>query len=377
MRIAFDSQAFCLQKTGGISRYFMKLAQGLVRAKESVGIFAPLHRNIYLKDLDRGIVRGLGVRDYLPKTAGLNVAVNSFISQEMIKKWQPDILHETYFSKSSVLKGLTPTVITVFDMISELEKINFENREFERVEIQKSAKYKAVLRASKVICISEATKIDLLRIYPIPEEKITVIHLGCDKQFNFVATPGSPLSARPYILYVGLRQGYKNFSGLLSAIAQSPRLFKDFDLVAFGGGVFDESELSLIKKLGFKENQVRHLQGSDEILGAAYAQANAFIYPSKYEGFGLPPLEAMSQGCPVVSSNTSSMPEVIGEAGYFFNPSDIADMTQAIEKVVYSEVIKKELILKGHERVKEFTWERCVKRTLATYQSVLHEKRVS
>ena len=182
MRIAFDSQAFCLQRTGGISRYFMKLAQGLARVNESVGIFAPLHRNIYLKDLDKGIVQGLAVKDYLPKTANLTVAVNAFISQEMIKKWHPDILHETYFSKRPALKGFTPTVITVFDMISELAEINSENHEIARVENQKTTKYKSLLRATHVICISEATKRDLLKIYPIPEDKITVIHLGCDKQ---------------------------------------------------------------------------------------------------------------------------------------------------------------------------------------------------
>ena len=376
MRIAFDHQAFCLQKTGGISRYFCRLAQELAILKQQVGIFAPLYRNQYLKELESGLVHGYGIKDYPNKMAGLFVNANAWLSDPRIRAWQPAVVHETYFAYKSTgpltkapgRKSATPRVITVFDMISELE---LETLKGAHQKMWASAKFAAVTRADHVICISEHTRQDLLRLFDVPETKTSVIHLGCDVP----SRPPAELSVhdkntRPYLLYVGLRGGYKNFVRLLKAMASSPRLKNNFDLIAFGGNAFNTQERDLICEAGFAPSQIRQMSGSDQVLNQLYAQAAAFVYPSTYEGFGLPPLEAMAQNCPVVSSHRSSMPEVLGQAAEYFDPESIDSMANALETVLFSAERANVLRQSGRNRIKDFTWQRCAQNTLNIYQQL-------
>jgi glycosyltransferase involved in cell wall biosynthesis len=125
--------------------------------------------------------------------------------------------------------------------------------------------------------------------------------------------------------------------------------------------------------LGFAENQVRQVSGDDGLLGYYYRLARAFIYPSLYEGFGIPPLEAMAHQCPVISSNASSMPEVIGNAAEYFVPNECESVRFAIEAVVYSEQRIDDLKKKGVARLSHFSWSKCTQETLAVYQSVSGE----
>ncbi len=202
-------------------------------------------------------------------------------------------------------------------MIHEL----FPN-EFSVTDNTAATKRIAIARADHVICISENTKLDLMRLHGTPASKISVVYLGFDQ---FVTDedklPPAVFAGKPFLLYVGQRGGYKNFTGLLKAVASSDRLLSDFDIIAFGGPKFSDSERNLVSSVGFAENQVRQISGDDDLLGGFYGSAKAFIYPSLYEGFGIPPLEAMAHQCPVISSNTSSMPEVIGSAGEYFDPN--------------------------------------------------------
>jgi glycosyltransferase involved in cell wall biosynthesis len=397
MRIAFDHQAFCLQKTGGISRYFCRLAEQLKQTAQAddVGIFAPLYRNQYLRELPNNLVHGYSVKDYPAKTAGLLVKANGWLATLQITGWKPDLVHETYFSQNSSAPKGCPVVLTVFDMTPELEAIASLAKPrtiTDQTAELASAKSVAVQRADHIICISEHTRGDLLKLYEVPEKKVSVVYLGCeaaneqsaanstgrdtstnirtDTSANADASAANQI--RPFLLYVGLREGYKNFEQLLRAIAQAPQLIAEFDVLAFGGGPFTASEQNLILRLGFKPNQVRQQAGDDTALNAAYQNAGAFVYPSAYEGFGLPPLEAMAKNCPVISSNTSSMPEVIGTAGQYFDPQSLESISAAIEAVVFSEDRTQELIKLGRERVKRFTWQSCAQETRAIYQSVLH-----
>lgn len=399
MRIAFDHQAFCLQKTGGISRYYCRLAEELSRHVNTqsqddvdVSIFAPLYRNQYLKQVSGNIVHGYPVINYPSKTATMSVAANGLLAKYLIKRWQPDVVHETYFSAMPTAPQSCPTVLTVFDMISELTESE-SGHSIDRFKF--SNKYAAVKRADHVICISEQTRQDLMRLFDVPEKKVSVVYLGCDEMaikatnetqkktitesakvatnIETIQTPTyyADANRRPYLLYVGLRDGYKNFDKFTRAIASSPRLKATFDVIAFGGGVFNASEQALFKELGMGEDQIRQQSGSDEILNKLYMNAAAFVYPSTYEGFGLPPLEAMAQQCPVVSSHSSSMPEVIGNAAQYFDPHSIDSMSTAIEAVVYSSLRKQELIALGKERIKLFSWQRCAENTLTVYRKLL------
>jgi glycosyltransferase involved in cell wall biosynthesis len=366
MRIAFDYQTFVLQSYGGISRYFTRLAQGLLDFEQQVKIFAPFHRNNYLSALPQGIVNGSFIKQFPPKTTRFFLAYNHLGSSYKISKWNPDVVHETYYSRVGAAPNHFKTVITVHDMIHEL----FPN-DFPAHDNTSYVKRRAVERADHIICVSENTKQDLTRLFGVPNSKISVVHHGFDQFVEDENPSPRAYGAKPFLLYVGQREGYKNFLGLLKAVASSAKLLSEFDIVAFGGGKYSMAEMTLIASLGFAENQVRQVSGDDGLLGYYYRLARAFIYPSLYEGFGIPPLEAMAHKCPVISSNKSSIPEVIGIAAEYFDPSEIEDMRYAIENVVYSESRTGELRTLGAVRLKHFSWKKCTQETFNVYQSML------
>lgn len=364
MRISFDHQIFFLQSYGGISRYFASLAEEFAATGNDVAIFAPVHANAYLHELPSGLAKGLHLKKIPGKGARLLQAFNHFIAKWQLTGWRPDIVHETYYSAATAAPRGCPVVVTVYDMIHEI----FTD-EFPADDPTIRLKRMATARADHVICISESTRRDLIRFYGLPEEKLSVVHLG----FNRLArgtVVDEPLTGRPYLLYVGNRAGYKNFTGLLRAVAASPCLRADFDVIAFGGGAFSPAEQELISRLGLAAGQVRQIGGGDDRLGVLYRQARAFIYPSLYEGFGLPPLEAMAQDCAVVSSNTSSMPEVIGDAAEFFDPASPDAMAAAMERVAYDEALREDLRRRGRKRLEVFSWEKCAQDTLSIYRKV-------
>ena len=367
LKIAFDYQIFAIQSYGGISRYFTRITQALLDMKQEARIFAPRYCNNYLKLFSKGIVSGKYVHRFPPKTVRLALAYNRFLFNSAVSSWSPDIVHETFYARyGSAPKGC-PTVVTVHDMINEL----FHN-DMPKTDRISKLKRLSIERSDAVICVSENTKHDLMRILGTPEKKISVVHLGFDK---FVVknykTISRHFTERPFLLYVGHRSGYKNFVGFLKAVASSTRLLSDFDIISFGGVRFSHSEKYLISSLGFSSRQVIHKKGNDDVLGCLYSSATAFVCPSLYEGFGIPSLEAMAHGCPVISSNTSSIPEVVGLAGGYFDPTDTDDMKVAIEDVVYSPSRIDQLRNLGKEQLNSFSWEKCTRETLDIYQSLV------
>ena len=364
MKIAFDHQIFCSQYYGGISRYFVSTALEMQNKGHDLRVFAPFYINNYLSELLNPAVKGRYLKKYPPKTSRIFSELNPYLSRRQIGKWRPNVVHETYFSKTRMAPLNVPTVLTVYDMIHErfpnTLAANDKTTELKRL---------AVERADHVICISNSTRNDLIELFNVRPEKTSTVYLASDITPALILGE-SQKGVRPYLLYVGMRSGHKNFSGLIDALVTSPKLKADFDVVAFGGGAFSEAEEQMITAHGFLADQVRHVKGDDTALGRLYACAAAFVYPSLYEGFGLPPLEAMAQGCPVISSNTSSMPEIIGDAGELFPPTDLSAVAKAIEAVVYSESRRADLISKGRERLKEFSWQKCADQTLAIYQGL-------
>lgn len=378
MRLAYDHQIFCLQKVGGISRYFCKLTEQLHNLDQTIGVFAPFYRNQYLSNLSAQWVHGRKVLDYPKWSADLSVALNGYISRRRLTAWRPDVVHETYFSKVPSALIHLPNVVTVFDMIDEL---GLTGDHLAASEFKNTNKYAAVQRASHVVCISEHTRQDLIQFFGIKEEKITTIHLGCDQSAmpeadcdpdndHGASVDHAPLNLKPYLLYVGTRNNYKNFFGLLRGVSAAARLKNSFNIIAFGGGAFTSAEERAMSDLMFSPDQIQQINGDDFLLAKLYRGASALVYPSIYEGFGLPPLEAMSNRCPVVSSNTSSMPEIIGDAAEFFDPAYTDSMVSAIENVVFSTQRRQELISKGIHRVKLFTWKSCAEKHLDLYRSM-------
>jgi glycosyltransferase involved in cell wall biosynthesis len=146
---------------------------------------------------------------------------------------------------------------------------------------------------------------------------------------------------------------------------------REFLLVVFGGNPFGTGELSRIRHLGLSESNVKHISGSNKVLASLYKRASAFVYPSFYEGFGIPPLEAMSFDCPVACSNTSSLPEVVGDAALLFDPEDTDAIRTSIENVLTSPEIRATLISRGRERIKRFSWDRCASETVKIYRELV------
>ncbi len=360
INIIYDYQVFGWQQYGGISRYFHELAKRIEASEGfSASVLAPLHVNRYLR-LGGVKVSGLLVPT-IPKTNRLIAMTNRCLSKAKLQRMPPDVIHETYYRSTPITPPYCPVVITVHDMIHEKFPGDFGRRD-----PTSQAKRAAVARADQVICVSERTRQDLIELFNPNPAKVHTIYHGFDLQD--IAEPiDQPDITRPFFLYVGQRGGYKNFSRLLSAYASSRALRNEFDLIAFGAKSFTPLERSLIHAAALDTGQVRHLAGDDGLLSFLYRRATALVYPSLYEGFGIPPLEAMSLSCPVLCSRTSSLPEIVGDAGLYFDPSNVDEIAAAMETVASSSAVRQSLIIKGGTRVREFSYERCASETQRIY----------
>ncbi len=364
MKLTYDYQIFSLQMYGGISRYIYELASRIALRNEfEVSIPAFLYINQYLKHLNSSYRSGVLIPP-IPKTRKIRLTINHLLSKIYFKYQTPDILHETYYSFQRSAPQETRIVLTVYDLIHE----KF-SQFFPRIDETVQMKKKAIRRADRIICISENTRRDLLEYYDVVPEKVSVIYLG--SSLTWQSKIDSKALPAPYILYVGERKGYKNFARLLEAFALSKRLNSEFNLICFGSQPFSNEELRWLHELGLNLEQVRHVSGNEGTLASWYAGAAVFVYPSLYEGFGIPPLEAMSCECPVVCSKAGSIPEVVGNAAEFFDPYQPESIADALLRVLDSSDRTKELIRLGREQVKRFSWEKCVEETCLVYQSLI------
>jgi glycosyltransferase involved in cell wall biosynthesis len=254
-------------------------------------------------------------------------------------------------------------IVTIYDMITELMPEQFYN-----AELSSLRKKQAVDRADHVICISNQTRDDLCKIFSTSQHKISVIYPGVDR---FPRTSKNNLGVpKPFFLFVGNRSGYKNFEVILQAVATSRHIKNNFCVVAFGGGDFSVQEKQKIHELGLKPEDVLYRKGNDEVLANYYANAHTFIYPSKYEGFGFPPLEAMAMECPVICSNSSCIPEVVGNAGLTFDPNKIDELANAMETMIFKDQDRIDFKMKGLERQKRFTWEKTTSEMKSLYRTL-------
>ena len=367
MKIAFDQQVFLLQEYGGISRYLCSLVRELAAMPTvTAQVFAPLHVNRNLVELGRDLYRGRALSSVSPKFLRLTMFASKVMARLDMKRFRPDIIHETYYSQDDFCTHGARRILTVYDLIHERYPQLFVNSKGTTL-----PKRVAAHRADHVICISESTRRDLLSYFDIPQAKTSVVYLGVDPYFMMPSMPTLRYHSRPFVLYVGARGGYKNFERLVRAFALSARLCREFDLLCFGGGELLPAEWQMIAAAGLPADKVVQLGGGDDILKALYQQASAFVYPSLYEGFGIPPLEAMAVGCPVICSNSSSLPEVVGDAAENFDPLDEESILAAIEVVLDSPSRRTALVCAGLHRSQQFTWQKCARETEAIYRKLL------
>ena len=294
------------------------------------------------------------------------MAKNHKYCEELLIKKSFDIFHPTFFDDWFLdYLGNTPFVLTIHDMIPELFPKYFRNNTKQIV-----MKRKLAPLASKIIAVSENTKKDIVNILKIPQEKIDVVYHGvneCKSSFS----SKSPFS-NPYILYVGDRFGYKNFVLFLKSFAYIIKKHKELILVCTGMP-FNKEELVLIKELGLQSCIVQKYIKSDQELMNLYHHAICFVYPSEYEGFGIPILEAYQANCPVMLNKKSCFPEIAGDAALYFSMDDHTNNFGDIFIDFYNNytTIKKQLLAKQKKRINNFSWELSASQLADIYKTII------
>jgi len=265
-------------------------------------------------------------------------------------------------------------VITIHDLTPF---ITSSEAKFGRPLIYKLLLPRTLKTADKIIADSNSTKNDLINYFNIPEEKIRVILLAADEKFRPLSNKEIKEAKQkyslnfPFILYVGTLEPRKNIPTLIKAFYKLKKKDIINKLVITGKKGWKYKEIfETIDKLNLQNDVVFTGYVSDEDLPALYNAADLFVYPSIYEGFGLPPLEAMACGTPVITSNTSSLPEVVRDAGIMVDPSDVNGLADAMHEVLTNESLRANMVKKGLEREEMFSWEKCARETLEVYEEV-------
>ena len=367
MRIFYDHQVFSLQDAGGVTRYQYELVRNLQLAPDiQIAVLMGLNASVMsLRDLSNAGTRIVSWRTGL-RPGYLRYAINELISVVLPPALgRFDIYHVMLYRAIPFLRRRR-LVVTHHDCTHERFPHLFRNASFIM-----EKKRKLFSKADAIICVSESSRRDLLHFYNVDESKTHVVHHGFSPLpvgSSLAEANGIPNS--PYLLYVGLRARYKNFLLLLEAFSRSG-LAGDFQLVVIGGGAFSREEQAKISSLGIG-NRIRHIPKAGEgTLAHAYRNASLFVYPSLYEGFGFPTLEAMSLGCPILVHRTSSLPEVCGDAAFYFDASDAEVLSRALVSTLQDFqgiAMKRQL---GQQRVKLYDWSQTAKSTLAVYRAVL------
>lgn len=357
MKIFFDYNIFYRQKFGGISSYYYNLFEEFNRRKISFLACPIFNKNRYITKIKKNI---FSINIFQCPSIFYNFLdkLNYEISKSFLKFYSPDIIHITYYNKNILEYKKAKKILTVYDMVTEI----FPSKE--NLKISK-VKEQSIKSSDHIIAISKKTKEDLISYFNVPSKKISVIYLGTNlmNKFNNINKKEN------FILYVGSRKSYKNFEKFLYAIRSSSLLYDDFNIICFGGENFSKYDKDILNKYQFELSKIKFIFGKDEVLKKLYSTAKLFVYPSLYEGFGLPILEAMANNCPVLCSNRGSLPEIAGDAAIYFNPDSVEDIKSSIENVIYNETCLRFLIKKGISRVKLFSWSNCANKTYKLYQN--------
>ena len=378
MKILYDYQAFDIQRSGGVSNVFSLLLEEM-KKRENVSVGIASTSNLYMlaqgyptsdQTLERLIAAGK--IDGSTKTSDIDWKnVNKIYSKNMIKRGDYDVFHPTHYNPYFLEYGVKkPYVVTVHDLAFERLRnyiqfnesmclADFDNRR------------DIMAAASKVIAISEATKKDIMDIYKVPESKIDIVYNAYrelsenyeyNKPFNF-----------PYILYVGTRQGplnYKCFIPFFNQIVPFMKEHKDFKLICTGTK-FSKFELDMFRQYGLEERVENHYLNEDG-LNNLYHHAFCFVFPSEFEGFGLPILEAYKNDCPALLNNIPVFHEVAGDCGQYFDITDGKSLNESLEHLFeMKEDDRNSLILKQKERLPLFTAGKMAEGYINVYKSVL------
>jgi glycosyltransferase involved in cell wall biosynthesis len=314
---------------------------------------------------------------------------------------EPDTTTKGYFEFRTILKRLDcdlvhiphlfwlpralpcPYVMTVHDLLEHMSGAKGQSG------LRRSMHYQLTRRvlkgATRIFAVSQFSKSEIEKLFGIPSPKIDVVYNAIDERFLHGHASASDrqliaeryLVTYPFLLYAGRISPHKNLVRIIEAFSalrgelEKEEKFPDLKLIIIGDDLSGHPDLRRTVIRSGVQNDVRFLGFVPiEILRIFYDVANVFIFPSLYEGFGLPPLEAMAHGTPVITSNTSSLPEVVGNAAVLVNPENVFEIMRALHRVLLDQVLRDKLKTRGYEQLKRFSWDSSVRRILKVYEEV-------
>lgn len=358
MRIVYDNIIFSLQKAGGISVYWSELIRRLIKRKADVCFYGTANENLFGKTLPikQRCEHGLPVHllRYLPFT----------------KKLPADAIFHSSYYRVSLQKNIY-NIVTVHDFT--YEQFGHGIAKY----VHHFQKAFALKRADGVICVSKQTEKDLYTFFPRLNKPVRVIYLGANEMFRVLADEEKngdtfhEITDKKFVLFVGGRKGYKNFLRAVETLAG----MKEYYFVVVGGGKLSPQEQGLLTCL-LPDRFIHYPSVSEMELNVLYNRAFCLLYPSLYEGFGIPVLEAMCAGCPVLAMKRSSIPEVVGDAALLCETDQASEFIQQIH-LLEDESMRKKFIQKGLLRSEQFHWDKCFEETWAFYKRIAYTNKVS
>ncbi|MNJ91745.1 4-alpha-N-acetylgalactosaminyltransferase [compost metagenome] len=366
IKVLFDHQIFSLQVYGGISRYFANIIKSLQKNEEIEVIQGFLYsKNYYQKAESHGIKRT--IFRFLTTNKADIYQKNTKYSKYLIRRNDFDVFHATYFDPYFLNHLRKPLVITIHDMIYE----RFPHF-FSPEDPTPQQKRELAQAAAMIIAISETTKKDIIKYLGIEARKIKVIPHGIDTDTPQYETIDN--IPEHYILFVGSRDGYKNFLLLAEAFKKIVETNKKLHLVLAGGVplTVDESQFLAANQI---LDKTFHLSATDNQLNTLYKNAICFVFPSLYEGFGIPILEAFKNNCPVLLSNSSCFPEIAGDAALYFDPESISSLISNIQLLMRDDALRNKLRQDGKLKLKSYTLDKCLNATINVYKELTSNNR--
>lgn len=384
IRVLYDSQAFDMQTHGGISRGAVEMSQRLpadvvpafaVRETDNVHLAAlgfPSGGTAFRRFLWTGndkLKRVLfklyhNVRLRRWRHLDYNPPLNRDASIAALRRSDYDVFHPTFFDTYFLRHlGQKPFVLTVHDLITELYPDLYRADDMQNI-----GKRALIPLASRIIVPSECTKRDLIRLYHVSDDKVTVVHWGADP-LPYVPQPSTEQGR--YLLFVGLRTGYKNFRYFVRYVTPVLRRHPELHVVCTSQA-FSAADLALFDRYGVRDRFVhRFVRGTQELLDL-YHGAVAFVFPSEYEGFGLPILEAYKAGCPLMLTRASCFPEIAGDAAVYFDMNDDgSDFAEQFEALYALNADGRQALLaRQRERLTHYNWQRCAEQYAEVYRKV-------
>ena len=368
MHVLFDDEIFSVQVHGGISRYFTELINGLATMSDmDVQLPFRLTVNKYLADSASFHGHMLGGNIAIPGGRTITRMVNRRTTGRALARGRSDIVHATLYDPTLVAQlGRAKLIITVHDMVPELmpHAVGGISEDFTH------DKKSLIAQADGVIAVSATTAADITRLTERPRDRISVIHHGISEEMRWRPEYGHELALpERFLLCVGQRRAYKNFAAIAPALARTLRNDPDLSVVCFGGSPFTVGETAPFDSAGVRSRLIA-TGGDDRALASAYARALALVYPSSYEGFGMPILEAMVNRCPVLVQRLSCLPEIADEAAMYFDAKQEDETAEILGRVARDANLRHQLAEAGLKRAACFTWQRCADQHADLYRSL-------